>query len=113
MKFFSIFPVLLLLLAFSASGYADPIGIFEVGGFVHGNGILLDHLDNNSANYFNTLNSSGLGSFGWTFTNTTGASISNVSFLLFLDAEIDEPINTYINEYGSFISLSLPPASPA
>ena len=27
--------------------------------------------------------------------------------------EIDEPINTFFNEYGAFVSLALPPGAPA
>jgi hypothetical protein len=52
-----------------------------------------------------------LGSFGWTFTNTTGGPLSNVSVIGFLDAEIDTPINSYTNEYGTFGSLALPPGA--
>ncbi|MCP5060378.1 MAG: hypothetical protein GY937_27080 [bacterium] len=37
----------------------------------------------------------------FTFTNNTAASIGNVSFSSFLDAEIDEPTNTFFNEYAT------------
>jgi hypothetical protein len=33
--------------------------------------------------------------------NGTGAVLSNLSLMSFLDAEIDEPLNSYFNEYVS------------
>jgi len=36
----------------------------------------------------------------YSFLNNTGASLSGVQFFSFLDAEIDEPINTFFNEFG-------------
>lgn len=36
----------------------------------------------------------------YTFINNTGGFLSNTRFFVFLDTEIDEPINTYFNEYG-------------
>ena len=37
----------------------------------------------------------------YTFTNTTSTVFSNLNFFVLLDAEIDEEINTFFNEYGS------------
>ena len=37
----------------------------------------------------------------YSFTNTTAAAISNVAFVSFLDAEIDEPLNTFFNEFAT------------
>lgn len=39
----------------------------------------------------------------YTFSNNTGGFLSNVQFFSFLDAEIDEPINSFFNEYGDVI----------
>ena len=36
----------------------------------------------------------------YTFTNNTGALITGLSFFSYFDAEIDEPTNTFFNEYG-------------
>jgi hypothetical protein len=36
----------------------------------------------------------------YTFTNNTGAILDDVRFISYLDAEIDEPLNTFFNEYG-------------
>jgi hypothetical protein len=36
----------------------------------------------------------------YSFTNNTGSPLSNVRFFSFLDAEIDEPVNTFFNEFG-------------
>ena len=35
------------------------------------------------------------------FTNNTGAALGAFTFLSFLDAEIDEPINTFFNEFAT------------
>lgn len=37
------------------------------------------------------------------FFNNTGGILNDVQFLSFLDAEIDEPINTFFNEFGEVI----------
>jgi len=37
----------------------------------------------------------------YTFTNTTSTVFSNLNFFVLLDAEIDEEINTFFNEYGT------------
>src|SRR5262249_2277831 len=62
--------------------------------------------------FFSTLNSNNLGTFGWKITNNTSATLSNVSFFGFLDADIDRTANTFFNEYGTFVSLALPPGAP-
>lgn len=42
----------------------------------------------------------------YTFVNNTGSFLSNIRFLVFLDAEIDEPTNTYFNEYGEVLGIT-------
>ena len=93
--------------------YAGPIAITEIGGFVHGNGGLIAQLDPASSGYFATLDGNNLGTFGWTFANTSGAVITDAALLVFLDADIDETTNTFFNEYGQFVSLVLPPGAPS
>jgi len=39
----------------------------------------------------------------YTFTNNTGGTLSDLRFFSYLDAEIDEPSNTYFNEYGGTV----------
>ena len=41
----------------------------------------------------------------YTFSNSTGAAFSNVTFLVFLDGEIDQATNTFFNEYGTMTGL--------
>lgn len=88
-----------------------PIGVAQLGGYVHANGSLQTQLDGSSGAFFSTLDGNNLGTFGWTFANTTGNSLSNVLFLVFLDADIDRDLNTFFNEYGEFVSLALPPSA--
>jgi hypothetical protein len=46
----------------------------------------------------------------YTFTNNTGAILDDVRFISYLDAEIDEPLNTFFNEYGE--ALGFPGTGP-
>jgi hypothetical protein len=54
----------------------------------------------------NGLGPDNLGNFSWAITNNTGGALSGVQFIAFLDAEIDEPINTFFNEFGTFIGIA-------
>jgi hypothetical protein len=89
-----------------------PIAISQAGAFFHGNGVLISQLDGTSAGYFSTLDADNHGSFGWSITNTSGVPITNAAIFLFLDAELDSVLNTYFNEFGTFVSLTLPPSAP-
>lgn len=42
------------------------------------------------------------------FTNTSGSTLASLSFLSFVDTEIDEPTNTFFNEYVEVVG---PPAA--
>ncbi len=99
-------------MAFSGLAHAGPIQFAELTGFVHASGGLITQLNSSSSGYSSSLDSNNLGTFGWTFTNGTGSTLNAVQFLLFLDADIDRDLNTFFNEYGTFISLGLPPGSP-
>lgn len=98
---------------FVGLGHAGPIQFETLTAYVHGSGTLVAQLGPASTGYFSTLDSNNLGSFGWSYTNTTGSSLSNVRLLGFVDADLDRDTNTFFNEYGVFHSLSLPPAAPA
>ena len=107
--------ILAILAAFFASGslvMAGPIQIASSSAYIHGNGSLLTQLDGNSVGYFSTLDTNNVGTFGWTYTNSTASTIANFTMFGFLDADIDSDINTFFNEYGEFIDLSLPPGAP-
>jgi len=56
--------------------------------------------------FTNNLDANNLGSVTWTVTNNTGGDLTNVWFFGFLDAEIDEPVNSAFNEFGTLISVN-------
>lgn len=97
----------------AALAQAGPITIAELGGFLHAGGSLQTQLTNTSPEYFSTLDGDNLGSFGWSFTNTTGSTLTDLLFFVFLDADIDRVTGSYFDEYGLFVNLDLPPGSPA
>jgi uncharacterized repeat protein (TIGR01451 family) len=109
---------LLCLPAFStliraALSLAAQVQTVSVRGYVLADGGFVQELDAMSPGYSATLDAQGFGTFGWQFTNTTGAALQNVRFVVFLDADIDRDANTFFNEYGEFVSLALPPGAPA
>jgi hypothetical protein len=61
----------------------------ELKGFVYSGNRLVETLTASSANYSSNFDADGLGSFGWSYTNTTGAALQNLRFVVFLDADID------------------------
>lgn len=104
---------LLSLLFLSIDGvYAGSIQIADAQAYIHADGVLVSQVGIGSTGYFSTLDSNNLGTFGWAFTNTTGSTLSNVHFFGFLDADIDRDLNTFFNEYGEFVDLSLPASAP-
>ncbi len=112
MRMFVSREVLFFLAVTAGRLHAGPIQIASSAAYVHGNGALIVQLDSSASSYFSTLDSNNVGTFGWTFTNTTASTLSNTLFLAFLDADIDRDLNTFFNEYGEFIGLSLPPGAP-
>jgi hypothetical protein len=101
--------ITMAMMATTATAAPD---IYELSGYLHADGALAQTVDTSSSSFTSTLDTSNLGSYGWTFTNTSGAAWNNVSFLAFLDAEIDRPLNTFFNEYGECVELSLPSFAP-
>lgn len=93
-------------------GYSEPIEISSIAGFLHDSEGLRATLDSSSPTYFSTLNVDNLGAFGWTFTNSTAATLQSVRFFGFLDADIGRSQNTFFNEYGNFVAFSVPPGAP-
>jgi hypothetical protein len=58
-----------------------------------------------SVTFQNSLDTENMGSVSWTFSNDTGSQLDNAWFFVFLDAEIDQAINTFYNEYGALASV--------
>ena len=56
--------------------------------------------------FTNNLGADGLGAVTWEVANNSGNDLANVWFFGFLDAEIDEPINSFFNESGVLVSVS-------
>lgn len=104
--------VLLLGLLAAQSANAAAIQIADARAYIHANGTFVTQLNGSSTGYFSTLDASNIGTFGWTFTNTTSVVLTNVSVFGFLDADIDRDLNTFFNEYGQFLSLALPGSAP-
>jgi hypothetical protein len=96
----------------AGTAHGAPIGIAQLGGYVHVNGSLQVQLDGSSSGFFSTLDANNFGTFGWSFTNVSSSALQNVLFLAFLDADIDRDVNTFFNEYGQFLGLALPPGAP-
>ena len=57
--------------------------------------------------FTNNLDTDNVGTLVWSVTNNTGGQLTNVSLFGFLDAEIDETINTFFNEFGTTSDLVL------
>lgn len=96
----------------AATAHAGSISIAHLGGYVHSGGTLVVQLDDSSPGYVFTLDADNLGTFGWTFTNDSGATLSNVLLHVFLDIDIDRFANTYYNEYATRLNFDLPPGAP-
>ena len=92
---------------------AAELDIAEISGFLHIDGALSMTADNSSSSFTSALDVSNLGSYGWTFTNSSSAVWKGVSFLAFLDADVDRTVNTFLNEIGECVDLSLPSGAPS
>jgi hypothetical protein len=101
-----------LSVCLAAGGRAGTIQFSDVRAYVHEGGGLAGTLDSSSAGYFETLDGDGFGSFGWVYANTGAVPLTDLKFIVFLDADIDRDDNTFFNEYGEFVSLDLPPGAP-
>lgn len=92
--------------------HAAPIQIADSQAYVHADGALLEILDSSASGYTENFDGEGYGSYGWTYVNTTGSTLTDLTILVFLDADIDRDENTFFNEYGEFVALTLPPFAP-
>ncbi|MCX4030005.1 hypothetical protein H0A36_01950 [Endozoicomonas sp. SM1973] len=63
-----------------------------------GTGITVDVTDQ--------LNNDGIGNITWNFANNTGAALKDTKLFVFLDAEIDQALNTFFNESGALVSVN-------
>ena len=54
----------------------------------------------------NSLNVDDIGNVSWRVVNNSGRDLTDVSFFGFLDADIDESINTFFNESGALVSIT-------
>lgn len=119
-------PILAVVLVLALSNaQAGTIDIFEFSSFINADEIAGDSLIDRqlfsssltAANEFgsnalavsfsNGLGLDNTGSVSWLITNNSGSTLNNVEFFGFLDAEIDEPLNTFFNESGDASSLAL------
>lgn len=111
----------LVLALFASAAQALPIGIYEFSGFIHATELGGSSLQDTrfgsgpgefgpaglSSSFSSGLNANNFGTITWSLTNNTGGALSNARFFGFLDAEIDESINTFFNEYGDSSDLLL------
>ena len=101
------------LLGCSLQAQAGQIDIYEFSVYVAANelggtslrdtaiGVGPDTLTSGLDVTFSTnLDSDGFGTMTWSLTNNTGSDLTGVSLFGFLDADIDETINTFFNEVG-------------
>jgi hypothetical protein len=101
-----------LLLSLSSPARAGAIQLAHVEAFLHAGGSLATRADATSDSFAANLDADGLGTLEWTFVNTTNHVMSDVHVFGFVDADLDRSLNTFFNEYGSFISLVPPSGTP-
>jgi hypothetical protein len=101
------------------SSQAWSIAIFQHSAFIHSSDLGPDSLEETSIGFGSSefsgagldftftesLDANNYGSLSWEVTNNTGSDLSDVSFFGFLDADIDEPLNTFFNESGALVSV--------
>jgi hypothetical protein len=102
------------------STQAWPIAIYQYSAFIHSPdlgafslqdtqiGPVLDEFSGAGLNvtFTNTLDADNFGNVTWEVTNDTGGDLFDVKFFGFLDAEIDEPVNSFFNESGALVSVT-------
>ena len=98
---------------------AGVINIEQLSGFLYSDTLGVTSLEHTDVGYSkddfsgvgisvgfeNNLNPENLGTFSWSFTNTTGSILEGAWFFAFLDADIDKSENTFFNESGSVSSV--------
>ncbi len=118
-KGFSCRSLLLMVILILWSSQAWSTAINQFAAFINSPNLGIDSLEDTQIgsgfNYFsgsglnvsftNLLSTDNLGNVTWEITNNSGSDLSNVMFFGFLDAEIDEPINSYFNDSGALVSV--------
>lgn len=108
-----------LFLSISASAQAGVISIQQYSGFLYSSSLGSTSLEHTEIGYgvdemssagvtttfTQNLDADNMGTVNWTFTNNTGAALDDAWFFVFLDAEIDQAINTFFNESGEMLSV--------
>lgn len=108
-----------LFLSMAASTQAGVISIQQYSGFLYSSSLGPSSLEHTEIGYgvdemspagvtttfTQNLDADNMGTVNWTFTNNTGAALDDTWFFVFLDAEIDQAINTFFNESGEMLSV--------
>ncbi|MCG8317471.1 MAG: PEP-CTERM sorting domain-containing protein, partial [Pseudomonadales bacterium] len=106
--------------AMSGVAFAGIIDIQQYSGFLYSESLGGSSLEYTDYGYFqddfsglglttsfeNNLDTENLGSVSWSFTNDTGGVLDDAWFFVFIDAEIDQALNTFFNEFGSLVSVT-------
>jgi hypothetical protein len=58
------------------------------------------------ATFIDGLDADGFGTVSWEFFNNSGVSLDDAQLFVFLDAEIDQGLNTFFNESGALVDVS-------
>lgn len=109
-----------LFLSVSNAVHAGVVSIQQYSGFLYSSSLGSTSLEHTAIGYdVDELSSAGvtttftqnldaesMGSVGWTFSNDTGAVLTDAWFFVYLDAEIDQAINTFFNESGGLLSVT-------
>lgn len=104
----------------AASTQAGVISIQQYSGFLYSSSLGPTSLEHTEIGYgvdqmssagvtttfTQNLDADNMGTVNWTFTNNTGAALDDTWFFVFLDAEIDQAINTFFNESGEMLSVT-------
>jgi hypothetical protein len=112
--------VSLSLMCVALVSKAAVIDIQQYSAFIHSDTLGASSLEYTELGYFhdemtgaglsvsftNNLDGENLGSVSWTVTNNTGQALQNASFFVFLDAEIDQMLNYFTNEFGGVSAVS-------
>lgn len=114
MSFTRSVPIAALVLGLVTCLPAATIQYVSIEGFLHwgGSSSPREVLDSSSPEFISNLDADGLGTFQFDWTNDTGTLLSSLTFSLFIDPDIGRDTNGFFNEYGEFISLSLPALAP-
>jgi len=100
------------VLALAASSRADELDHFMLEGYVHtSSGVTI--LDESSTEFTSSFDADGLGTFGWTYTNNSGGTLSDVRFIGAADIDIDGGFGDFANEFGTFLNLDLATGAPS